>query len=88
VRLDARFFLLRRALRLYESAFNVQNATGWSLLLGEAWAALKTILRFDSAELYLVLNKDVSDGVVQKLQAELNKMRSEGFVEDTLNSYL
>ena len=49
---------------------------------------MKTILRFDSAELYLALNKDVPDEVVQKLQAELDKMRGEGFVDDILNNYL
>lgn len=51
-------------------------------------SGLKTILRFDTAELYLALNKEVPDEVVQKLQAELDKMREEGFVDDTLNSYL
>ncbi|NQD94472.1 ABC transporter substrate-binding protein [Pseudomonas sp. CrR25] len=51
-------------------------------------SGLKTILRFDSAQLYLALNKEVPDEVVQKLQAELDKMRDEGYVDDILNSYL
>jgi polar amino acid transport system substrate-binding protein len=51
-------------------------------------SGLKTILRFDSAELYLALNKEVPDEVVQKLQAELDQMRGEGFVHDILGSYL
>jgi polar amino acid transport system substrate-binding protein len=51
-------------------------------------SGLKTILRFDSAELYLALNKEVPDEVVQKLQAELDQMRGEGFVNDILGSYL
>jgi polar amino acid transport system substrate-binding protein len=54
----------------------------------EGVSGLKTILRFDSAELYLALNRDVPDEVVQKLQAELERMRSEGLVDDILNSYL
>lgn len=54
----------------------------------EGVSGLKTILRFDSAELYLALNKAVPDEVVQKLQAELERMRDEGFVDDILNSYL
>lgn len=51
-------------------------------------SGLKTVLRFDSAELYLALNKEVPDEVVQKLQGELDTMRDEGFVDDILNSYL
>jgi len=38
--------------------------------------------------LYLALNKAVPDEVVQKLQAELERMRDEGFVDDILNGYL
>lgn len=51
-------------------------------------SGLKTVLRFDSAQLYLALNKEVPDEVVEKLQSELDKMRDEGFVDDILNSYL
>lgn len=51
-------------------------------------SGLKTILRFDSAELYLALNKAVPDEVVQKLQAELEQMRGEGVVDDILGRYL
>ncbi|AMO79245.1 substrate-binding periplasmic protein [Pseudomonas citronellolis] len=49
---------------------------------------LKTVLRFNSDQLYLALNKETPDEVVQKLQAALDKMRAEGFVDDVLNSYL
>jgi polar amino acid transport system substrate-binding protein len=49
---------------------------------------LKTVLRFDSAELYLALNKDMPDEIVAKLQAALDQMRAEGFVDATLNKYL
>lgn len=51
-------------------------------------SGLKTILRFDSAELYLALNTDVPDEVVRKLQAELDQMRGEGVVDDILGRYL
>ncbi|HBX54406.1 substrate-binding periplasmic protein [Pseudomonas sp. UBA2684] len=64
------------------------DPAGRYLAKQEGISGLKTILRFDSAELYLALNKDVPDEVVQKLQAELDKMRGEGFVDDILSSYL
>ncbi|WP_407733083.1 substrate-binding periplasmic protein [Pseudomonas citronellolis] len=51
-------------------------------------SGLKTVLRFNSDQLYLALNKETPDKVVQKLQAALDKMRAEGFVDDVLNSYL
>ncbi|MHC8398474.1 substrate-binding periplasmic protein [Pseudomonas sp. MDT1-17] len=49
---------------------------------------LKTVLRFNSAELYLALNKDVPDEVVAKLQAALDQLRKEGVVEDIMTKYL
>ncbi|MGX5221167.1 substrate-binding periplasmic protein [Pseudomonas segetis] len=64
------------------------DPAGRYLAKQEGISGLKTILRFDTAKLYLALNKEVPDEVVQKLQAELDKMRKEGFVDDTLNSYL
>lgn len=64
------------------------DPAGRYLAKQEGVSGLKTILRFDSAELYLALNKAVPDEVVQKLQAELQRMRDEGFVDDILNGYL
>ncbi|RON59058.1 substrate-binding periplasmic protein [Pseudomonas frederiksbergensis] len=49
---------------------------------------LKTVLRFNSAELYLALNKDVPDAIVSKLQAALDQMRKEGVVDDIMAKYL
>lgn len=49
---------------------------------------LKTVLRFNSAELYLALNKDVPDEIVTKLQAALDQMRKEGVVDDIMARYL
>ncbi|MCG4452405.1 ABC transporter substrate-binding protein [Pseudomonas sp. MMS21-TM103] len=64
------------------------DPAGRYLAKQEGVSGLKTILRFDSAELYLALNTAVPDEVVQKLQSELDRMRSEGFVDDILGRYL
>ncbi|WP_312966307.1 substrate-binding periplasmic protein [Stutzerimonas kunmingensis] len=49
---------------------------------------LKRVLRFDSAELYLALNKQVADETVQKLQKALGQMRSEGVIDEINARYL
>ncbi|MHC8322855.1 substrate-binding periplasmic protein [Pseudomonas sp. GB2N2] len=49
---------------------------------------LKTVLRFNSAELYLALNKDVPDETVAKLQAALDQLRKEGVVDNIMAKYL
>lgn len=49
---------------------------------------LKTVLRFNGAELYLALNREVPDEVVKKLQAALEQMKAEGFVEQVFSHYL
>ncbi len=49
---------------------------------------LKTVLRFNSAELYLALNKNVPDETVAKLQAALDKLRKEGVVDEIMARYL
>ncbi|MVV48619.1 ABC transporter substrate-binding protein [Pseudomonas sp. PB120] len=49
---------------------------------------LKTVLRFNSAELYLALNKDVPDETVAKLQAALDQLRKEGVVDEIMARYL
>jgi polar amino acid transport system substrate-binding protein len=64
------------------------DPAGRYLAKQEGITGFKTILRFDSAELYLALNKEVPDEVVQKLQAQLDKMRSEGFVDAIQKNYL
>ncbi|TRX74639.1 substrate-binding periplasmic protein [Pseudomonas mangiferae] len=64
------------------------DPAGRYLAKQEGVSGLKTVLRFNQAELFLALNKDVPDEVVQKLQAALDKMRAEGFVDDILNNYL
>jgi polar amino acid transport system substrate-binding protein len=64
------------------------DPAGRYLAKQEGISGLKTVLRFDSAELYLALNKEMPDEIVAKLQAALEQMRAEGFVDDILNSYL
>ncbi|ERI52723.1 amino acid ABC transporter substrate-binding protein [Pseudomonas sp. EGD-AK9] len=64
------------------------DPAGRYLAKQEGISGLKTVLRFDSAELYLALNKEMPDEIVAKLQAALDQMRAEGFVDDILNSYL
>lgn len=88
----------RLALRDQENAKRLMNGqidlwatgdpAGRYLAKQEGVTGLKTLLRFESAELYLALNRQVPDEVVQKLQSELDKMRADGFVEGVLNKYL
>ena len=49
---------------------------------------LKTVLRFNSAELYLALNKEVPDDVVARLQKALDELRKEGEVDAIMARYL
>ncbi|MFO2466097.1 ABC transporter substrate-binding protein [Pseudomonas sp. 15FMM2] len=51
-------------------------------------SGLKTVLRFNSAELYLALNKDVPDDVVARLQAALDQLRKDGVVDEIMAKYL
>lgn len=49
---------------------------------------LKTVLRFNSAQLYLALNKDVPDEVVARLQVALEQLREEGRIDQIMANYL
>jgi polar amino acid transport system substrate-binding protein len=51
-------------------------------------SGLKNVLRFDSAQLYLALNKATPDALVQKLQAALDSMRADGFADAVEKRYL
>ncbi|MCY1187301.1 hypothetical protein D9M73_282640 [compost metagenome] len=64
------------------------DPAGRYLARQEGVTGLKTVLRFNGAELYLALNKDVPDDVVSKLQQELDRMRAEGFIAETMARYL
>ncbi|MGK9066964.1 substrate-binding periplasmic protein [Stutzerimonas chloritidismutans] len=48
----------------------------------------KSVLRFDSAELYLALNKETADDIVARLQAALDNMRADGTLDVITARYL
>ncbi len=50
-------------------------------------SGLKRVLRFDSAELFLALNRQVSDETVEKLQAALDQMRADGTINTITSRY-
>lgn len=54
----------------------------------EGVTGLNTVLRFHESELYLAINKDTPDEVVQRLQKALDELRNEGFIDEMTNSYL
>jgi polar amino acid transport system substrate-binding protein len=54
----------------------------------EGITGLRVVLKMNQAELYLALNKDTPDEVVQRLQKALDELRSEGFVEEMTGNYL
>ncbi|MCE0462874.1 MULTISPECIES: substrate-binding periplasmic protein [Pseudomonas] len=64
------------------------DPAGRYLARQEGVSDLKTVLRFNSAELYLALNKDVSDEIVARLQAALDELRKEGKVDAIMARYL
>lgn len=64
------------------------DPAGRYLARQEGVSDLKTVLRFNSAELYLALNKDVPDDVVARLQAALDELRKEGAVDVIMARYL
>lgn len=49
---------------------------------------LETVLRFNEAELYLALNMDTPDEVVERLQAALDAMKADGTLEEIKRRYL
>ncbi|WP_374415449.1 substrate-binding periplasmic protein [Ectopseudomonas oleovorans] len=64
------------------------DPAGRYLAKQEGISGLRTVLRFDSAELYLALNRQMPDAIVTRLQAALDQMRAEGFLEKVQNNYL
>lgn len=64
------------------------DPAGRYLARQEGISGLKTILRFDSAQLYLALNRDTPASVVSKLQGALDQMREDGFIEAVQARYL
>ncbi|AOE63368.1 ABC transporter substrate-binding protein [Pseudomonas corrugata] len=64
------------------------DPAGRYLARQEGVSDLKTVLRFNSAELYLALNRDVPDDVVARLQKALDELRREGAVDAIMARYL
>ncbi|WAJ37203.1 ABC transporter substrate-binding protein [Pseudomonas sp. GOM7] len=64
------------------------DPVGRYLAKQEDVTGLNTVLRFKDAELYLALNKDTPDEVVQRLQQALDAMRAEGYIDEVTNNYL
>ena len=54
----------------------------------EGVGGLRVAMTLNKADMFLALNKDTPDEVVQRLQKALDELRSEGFVDDMTNSYL
>ncbi len=64
------------------------DPAGRFLAKQEGITGFKRVLRFDSAELYLALNKQTSDETVRKLQDALEQMRADGTIETINARYL
>ncbi|MGY2290895.1 substrate-binding periplasmic protein [Pseudomonas sp. SDO528_S397] len=64
------------------------DPAGRYLARQEGVTGLKTVLRFNSAELYLGLNRNVPDDVVARLQSALDQLRQEGVVDQITARYL
>ncbi|WP_152226942.1 ABC transporter substrate-binding protein [Pseudomonas sp. SCB32] len=64
------------------------DPVGRYLAKQEGVSGLQTVLRFNEDQLYLALNKDTPDEVVQRLQKALDSMRADGFIEQATNNYL
>ncbi|TVT83343.1 ABC transporter substrate-binding protein [Pseudomonas sp. H3(2019)] len=64
------------------------DPAGRYLARQEGVNGLKTVLRFNSAQLYLALNTSVPDQIVKKLQDALDQMRAEGSLDEIFNLYL
>ena len=54
----------------------------------EGVSGLVTVLRFNDAQLFLALNRQTPNEVVQRLQATLNEMKQDGTVDAILRRYL
>lgn len=86
------------ALRDQDNAKKLQNGeidlwatgdpSGRYLAKLEGVTHLKTVLRFNSDQLYLAINKDTSEEVVIRLQKALDGMRADGFVDGVMAKYL
>ena len=64
------------------------DLSGRYLAKQEGVSGLKTVLRFNSTDLYLALNPQTPDEVVNKLQQALQEMQAEGALARIVAKYL
>lgn len=64
------------------------DPVGRYLAKQEGVSGLTTVLRFNETQVYLAMNKDTPDEVVERLQKALDELRAEGFVDDMTSNYL
>lgn len=64
------------------------DPVGRYLAKQEGVTGLETVLRFNESELFLALNPDTPDEVVQRLQAALEQMRGEGLLDEIQRNYM
>lgn len=64
------------------------DPSGRYLARQEGVTGLKRVLRVENGQLFLALNLQTPDEAVQRLQAALDKLRAEGFLDKTMNAYL
>lgn len=96
-------FLLDRGLAVQTSLQDKENLNKLEKGLIDLWAtddvtgrfmakqsplgSLKVVYRFNSADLYLALNRETPDEVVQALQTALDELRAQGELTAIKNSY-
>ena len=64
------------------------DPSGLYLARQEGVGDLKTVLRVEGGQLFLALNLQTPDEAVQRLQAALDKLRAEGFLDKAMSAYL
>ncbi|WP_426415399.1 substrate-binding periplasmic protein [Aestuariirhabdus sp. LZHN29] len=64
------------------------NYSGLFLANREKVTGIKQVLTFDKVDLYLGLNRETPDEVVQTLQSALDSIRNDGSLDNIINSYL
>ncbi|WP_300730958.1 ABC transporter substrate-binding protein [Pseudomonas sp.] len=64
------------------------DPAGYFLARQVGISGFKTVLRFNQAQLYLALNKQVPDAVVNTLQAALEQLKAEGELDKIRARYL
>ena len=64
------------------------DPVGQYLAKQEGITGLQVVLHFNESELFLALNRDTPDEVVNRLQAVLEQMRAEGVLDEIQKNYM